>query len=395
MDPNTARHVLRLDPLAPLTAEAVERAYTREAWERHPSRYPDVAGRVSATAWGATLAEARVTLLQSKVVTDATTPVGPVPPSSLAFGAFPPPEPMTSTVATPVPTPSVPASARDVVVLPRRRRRAGIVIVIVAASLGVLALFVAAGIGATKLAERLEGMASVFDESVQTYAPAGVESYSADEMYFTFPAAMEVYADGRYTKSCPLEFDYGCWETALITEASCAALEIDLHYANDANAWTGEYTETMPKVDVIGGAITPVVFGNDEYDYGWIHDIRCVDSAAPTTSVATETPLRRGEAAQFAFEQTGFWVLASLEVYADGRPDECPAGFERGCWAAAVIPQSHCDQLVVHYSFSNGTEWLETRSTTRLDVAADEPVEVVFGDDRYEFGWVSHAVCVA
>jgi hypothetical protein len=289
----------------------------------------------------------------------------------------------------------------------RRRRRVGLVVGIAAASVGLLALFVAAGVGATKLVERLESRASAFDEPVQTYDPADVESYSADEMYFSFPAAMEIYADGRYTKSCPLEFEYGCWETALITEASCAALEIHLQYSNDADAWTGEYTETMPKADVIGGAITPVVFGNDGYDFGWIHDVRCVDSTAVTPSQITEpiepatasnataTPLRRGEAANFAFEETGFWFLAALEVYGDDGLGECPAKLERGCWQAAIVPQSSCEHLEIQYSFSNGQQSEQTLRTSRMDVVAGEPVEVVFGDDQYDFGWVSHVVCLS
>ncbi|MDQ0575995.1 hypothetical protein [Agromyces albus] len=124
---------------------------------------------------------------------------------------------------------------------------------------------------------------------------------------------MEAYADGRYTKFCPFAFESGCWETALITEASCAALEMDLHYANDAGAWTGEHTETIEKADVTGGEFTPVVFGHDEYDVGWIHDVRCADSPAASPQItepiqpsaatkAIATPLQGGEAANFAFD---------------------------------------------------------------------------------------------
>ncbi|MFC5790179.1 hypothetical protein ACFPPE_09945, partial [Agromyces tardus] len=63
MDTNAARRVLRIDERAPLTAETVEAAYSREAWERHPSRYPEGEARVTADAWAGTLAEARAVLL--------------------------------------------------------------------------------------------------------------------------------------------------------------------------------------------------------------------------------------------------------------------------------------------------------------------------------------------
>lgn len=407
MDLNTARHVLRLDPLAPLTAEAVETAYAREAWARHPSRYPDAASFEAATAWAGTLAEAREALLRSMTVSDATASGWSFMQAPPASGAAAPPEPAAGAPATNAPMTSVPTSAAEAAVAPRRRRRVGLLVGIAAAGLGVIAVFVATGIGAAKLAEQLGEAASALDEPTQTYSPQGVETFSADDMYFTFPAAMEAYTDGRYTKFCALEFEYGCWETALITEASCAALEIDLHFSNDAEAWTGEHIETMSKADVLEGAITPVVFGHDGYDFGWIHDVRCVDSTAPASSQATvpgepeslsnaaETPLRRDESAQFTAEQTGFWVPATLEMYADGRLGECPPEFERGCWQAAVIPQSSCQHLEIQYSFGNGRQSEQTRSTSRINVIAGEPIELVFGHDRYEFGWVSHAGCLS
>lgn len=403
VDLNTARHVLRLDPLAPLTAEAVETAYGREVWERHPSRYADGAGREAATAWHATLVEARATLLQSMAVTDAT---ASAVSERAASSAVVPLEPMTSAIAiaTHVPMPSATTSARERVVAPKRRRRAGHVIAVIAASLGVLALVVAVGVGAAMVAPQLERLASALDEPLQTDAPADVESYSADEMRFTFPAAMETYADGRYTKFCPFDFEDGCWETALITETSCAALEIDLQYANDAGAWTGEHMETIEKADVTGGEITPVVFGHDEYDFGWVHDVRCADATAASpqitepieSSAATKaiaTPLQRGEAANFTFEETGFWFVAALEVYEDDGLGECPAELERGCWHAAIIPEAKCERLEIQYSFSNGQQSEQKNRTSRTDVVAGEPVDVVFGDDHYDFGWISHVVC--
>lgn len=404
VDPISARRVLRLDPVSPVTAGAVEDAYAREVWERHPSRYSDAASREAATAWGATLAEARAILLQSMAataVTDASaSAVHAVPPHS-ASSAFVPPGPMMSAVATPAPMPSfTTASAREVEVAPKRRRRVGLVIVIVAASLAVLALFVAAGVGATKVALQLEGLASALDEPVQTYAPADVETYSADEMSFTFPAAMELYNDGRYSQQCPAEFTAGCWQAAVITEASCTSLQVDLEYSNDdGDDWTVQARETITVSDVVAGDITPIVFGHDGYNYGWIFDVRCVvdvATAEPATNAnAVSTPLPRLEAGRWAFENTGFWFPASLEVYDDGRLGPCPPEVERGCWQAAIVPEASCERLTVQYSFTNGTTSQLRHAITRADVVPGEPVEVVFGHDSYEFGWISFVSCTS
>jgi hypothetical protein len=69
VDPNTALHVLRIDPFAPLTVAAIELAYAHEAAARHPSRYRDAAGRQAAEGWAVALAAARATLLEQAAVT--------------------------------------------------------------------------------------------------------------------------------------------------------------------------------------------------------------------------------------------------------------------------------------------------------------------------------------
>lgn len=99
----------------------------------------------------------------------------------------------------------------------------------------------------------------------------------------------------------------------------------------------------------------------------------------------------------YSAEEAGFWFAAALEVYHDDRLGGCPAEFERGCWQAALIPEGPCDLLSIDYSFSNDPEspfGEETRSTNRTDVEAGEPIELVFGNDRYEYGWVSAASCI-
>lgn len=102
-----------------------------------------------------------------------------------------------------------------------------------------------------------------------------VERLEASETFFTFPAAIEFYSDGRYGHLCGLEYLEGCWESALFTEQDCAALEIDLGFANDIDAIRPEETRVVTEAEVAAGEATPVVFGNDAYDYGWVENIRC------------------------------------------------------------------------------------------------------------------------
>ena len=77
MDPNTARQVLRISPDTPLTAALIEDAFAEEAWTRHPSRYPDAAGRSQAEEWASTLATARGVLLAQLPVAASASVVAP------------------------------------------------------------------------------------------------------------------------------------------------------------------------------------------------------------------------------------------------------------------------------------------------------------------------------
>ena len=115
MDSNAARRVLRLDLATPLTAETVEAAYSHEAWERHPSRYPAGEARDAAEAWAGTLAEARAVLLDSMLRAQAATgqpaPVAGQPGPWAPAGATPAPTPAQA--AAVVPSPPVQAAARQ------------------------------------------------------------------------------------------------------------------------------------------------------------------------------------------------------------------------------------------------------------------------------------------
>lgn len=396
VDPNTARHVLRLAPDAQLDADMIEAAHAREAFARHPTRYPDLEGRRAAESWALTLAEARSTLLRSIGTTDAATWTPPAMPPRVAPGPSVSPGWTAGGPRTPPPWVG-PTDGAASGLAPSPRRRHGLILGIVAASIAVLAIFVGAGIGAAWLAGQLSERASAVEDPAEPGPTADVERYSADEASFTFPAAMEQYYDLRYADRCPAEFTSGCWETAVITESSCASLQVDLEFTNDGDDWIVQARETIAAADVAAGDITPVVFGHDGYDYGWIADVRCADGAAsvePATNArAVSTPLARLEAGQWAFEDTGFWFLASLEVYDDDRLGSCPPEFERGCWQAAIVPEASCDRLTVQYSFTNGTTSELKQSFTRADVVPGEPVEIVFGNDDYDYGWISLVSC--
>ena len=107
----------------------------------------------------------------------------------------------------------------------------------------------------------------------------GVDRMEADETFFAFPAAIEFYADGRYLGQCPDEYDQGCWQAALFTEADCDALQVQLGFSNDASAMAPDSTEIVEKLDAVAGEATVVVFGNDDYGYGWINQVTCLDDA--------------------------------------------------------------------------------------------------------------------
>ncbi|HEU4756869.1 MAG TPA: hypothetical protein VFS72_09430 [Agromyces sp.] len=243
MDPNTARGVLRLDPAEPLTLHSVDDAYQRELWTRHPSRYPDTEGRAAAEAWRVTLGSAHAALVAEVM--------RPAPPTA-AVGA------------------------------PRRRLSGGAIAAIVVAGVVAAALFVAVGVGVFSLvrdgAEAVIQQADGYaDESGGASGDQAVERYEAGETLYAFPSALEVYWDGRYSAECPAEHELGCWEMALFTESDCRALQVTLGYSAEETAVEPDATELLTIEGVTGDAATPVVFGNDQYPYGWINEVVCLD----------------------------------------------------------------------------------------------------------------------
>jgi hypothetical protein len=256
VDLNMARHVLRIFPDARLSVELIERAYAGESWARHPSLYPDAADRLRAEEWAQTLNSAR-DLLLADVRTAAA--------SNLDAAAAP---------------------------VPRRRGLSrGAIIGIVAGAVALLGLITVIGIGAATLAtttaDAVNGAIGAIEASASDAASDGsgetefadVERYQSGETMYAFAAALELYNDGRLDAECPSEYKYGCWEMALFTEANCDTMEIELGFTNDIDAMLPDYVETVEKTNVLGNEPTNVVFGHDDYDFGWINQVTCVVSA--------------------------------------------------------------------------------------------------------------------
>jgi hypothetical protein len=252
VDPITARRVLRIFPDAPLTVELVERAFAGESSARHPSRYPEGAARRGAEEWAQTLSTARDLLLAEARAR----------PTAVADAATAP-----ST---------------------RRRLSAGAIAGIAAGGLALLALITFAAIGAANLATQAVTAATEVIESEAAEAESGgsgeteladVERYQSGETMYDFSAALEIYNDGRYSAECPFTYAQGCWQMALFTDADCDAMVIELGFTNDVDAILPDKVETLEKQDVLGNEATVVVFGNDDYAYGWINQVTCLDDA--------------------------------------------------------------------------------------------------------------------
>jgi hypothetical protein len=253
VDPITARRVLRIFPDAPLTADLIERAHAGESAARHPSRYPDGPDRAHAEEWMRTLGAARGVLLAELAATAAH---------------------------------AAPDLAATVNASPKRGLSRGAVIGIVAGAVALVLLVVGGAVGITALigtvGEATRALETEFasppaSDDTSSDGDLDVDHYAADETFFTFPAAMEIYSDGRYSGECPVEYVSGCWQAGIITEAGCDALQVQLGFSNDPDAFAPEHTETMEFANVIAGETTPVVFGHDDYESGWLTDVLCLD----------------------------------------------------------------------------------------------------------------------
>ena len=255
VDPITARRVLRIFPDAPLTADLIERAHAGESAARHPSRYPDGPDRAHAEEWMRTLGTARGVLLAEVAATTAH---------------------------------AAPDLAATVNASPKRGLSRGAVIGIVAGAVALVLLVVGGAVGITALigtvGEATRALETEFasppapDDTPSGEDSPHVERYTADETLFTFPAALEFYTDGRLSDECGPEHAQGCWQAAVFTEADCAIMTVSMGYATTEAQPEPDLVESLRFYDVVAGASTHVVFGNDDFDYGWIIDVTCHDS---------------------------------------------------------------------------------------------------------------------
>ena len=235
--------MLRIFPDAPLTIELVERAYAGEAWVRHPSRYPDASERRGAEQWAQTLEVARDVLVRE---------------------------------ARAVPAPAVrrglPVAAIVGIV-------AGAAAVVALITIGAVALTTFATQAATAAGDAIEAIASEAASPAEQDLP-DLEAYDSADTGFTFPAALEIYYDGRLSLDCATEYEQGCWQMALFPDEGCETMHVELGYSNSPTSPDPAYTQTIVKHDVHPAGETKVVFGHDGFDYGWINDVTCL---APAT----------------------------------------------------------------------------------------------------------------
>ncbi|GAA2028497.1 hypothetical protein GCM10009819_10160 [Agromyces tropicus] len=241
MDPNAAREILQIPADQPLTMEGIDAAYQHEFWLRHPSRYPAGDGRRAAEAWRDTLGAAR-----SALVAELHSP----------------------TLASSRPRRSLPVGAIVGIV-------AGAFVVVGAVVAGLMILLALGRSAEAVMAEVGHG-----NGDAATSDSDDVERYEARDTGFEFPAALELYADGRYNGDCSTAYLEGCWQSALFTEADCTELEVTLGFSDRATALRPDATDTVVLRDVVHGRAVPVVFGNDDFDYGWIDQVACAAGGA-------------------------------------------------------------------------------------------------------------------
>ena len=184
---------------------------------------------------------------------------------------------------------AAPDLAATVNASPKRGLSRGAVIGIVAGAVALVLLVVGGAVGITALigtvGEATRALETEFasppaSDDTSSDADLDVDHYTADETFFTFPAAMELYSDGadRRLESGAPEHAQGCWQAAVFTEADCAIMTVSMGYATTEVQPEPDLVESLRFYDVVAGALTDVVFGNDDFDYGWMIDVTCHDS---------------------------------------------------------------------------------------------------------------------
>ena len=168
----------------------------------------------------------------------------------------------------------------------RNRLSTGAIIGIAAGGVAVLELVAAAIFGAASLATQFTSTAQVAIESatggegLEDSEFDDVERYESSETAFTFPAAIELYNDGRLDAECPSDYLEGCWQAALFPDESCSTMRVELAFSDSPTDPEPEFVESVEQPDAQAGEPVDVVFGHDEYDYGWIIDVTCLEAAS-------------------------------------------------------------------------------------------------------------------
>jgi len=245
VDPNTARQVLRIFPDAPLTVDLVERAFAGESATRPAEELADPGSGHREAA----LQTARTVLLAA-IEADAA-------PAALE-GLFP-----TATTAPP---------------RVRTRLGRGAITGIVLACVLTITWMAGGTVGLVMVLDRVGSGLAASEADPRTDAfqdTAWSDRMTSQETGFTFPTALEVYADGRYDDLCSSIYEDGCWQLDVIPEKACPELRVEVGFSNDRLSPYPEVT----RVSFIGAARSfervPMVYGDNDYSYGWIADVTC------------------------------------------------------------------------------------------------------------------------
>lgn len=297
MDPITARAALRLDPAAKLTVAQIDAAHHAAVWAHHPSRYVDRAERAASVNWVHWLDAARAVLLAESAGATAEAPASEAPatdwtsPSGWATAV---------TAGAPAASTTTSFTMPQAAPAPNRNHRGAWIAGIAGACVLLVGLVVGIGFGVVALGERIEDSGGFeaedsggFEAEDSSEWPSDSEYYSADEAGYTFPAALEIFYDGRYDAECPSEFELGCWQMDLIPEEDCARGWVDLHFSVGGGA---PARSEEREYRFVAGEPTPVVFGDDEVDEAWISSVVCLDLRPADSNSSTQT----GQARSFS-----------------------------------------------------------------------------------------------
>lgn len=179
---------------------------------------------------------------------------------------------LAESVASHPNVPRSPATRRG----PSRGWIAGIV---AGASVVVIGLVVGLVFGVTALTARVTDLAGRMTDLAELEAEGestATEFIPSSELMFTFPAAIEWYGDGRHLDQCPTDAANGCWDVAVIPDADCDTMLVEIIFSGTAADPVSTFEEREFD-DVRAGEPSVVVFWNDDAETGWINDVRCLD----------------------------------------------------------------------------------------------------------------------